>query len=199
MKMFTLYTNSEDSELKIKIEELILNLYKNYCDVNNNCFKVYYEKALSIIENEENNNNNLKLFGIIILSLLLNIQVDFIDINKIIKVLNINIKQEILLMEKYIENKMNNYDYLLMSNNNKIMLNQNTKEKKEENKMIMIMIDGIFYIKFYLVLKEFLIIISIYLILPLKFKKIIITSLLIYLIILFKQSHILILLLKSLV
>ena len=44
------------------------------------------------------------------------------------------------------------------------------------------MIDGIFYIKFYLVLKEFLIIISIYLILPLKFKKIIITSLLIYLI-----------------
>ena len=134
MKMFTLYANSEDAELKIKIEELILNLYKNYCDGNNNCFKVYYEKALNIIENSnnnENNNDNINIFGIIILSLLLNIKVDFIDINKIIKALNANIKQEIELMDKYIENKMNNYDYLLMSNNNKVKLNQKTKNEND--------------------------------------------------------------------
>ena len=132
--MFTLYANSEDAELKIKIEELILNLYKNYCDGNNNCFKVYYEKALNIIENSnnnENNNDNINIFGIIILSLLLNIKVDFIDINKIIKALNANIKQEIELMDKYIENKMNNYDYLLMSNNNKVKLNQKTKNEND--------------------------------------------------------------------
>ena len=36
MKMFTLYANSEDSELKTKIEELLLSLYNNYNDKNNN-------------------------------------------------------------------------------------------------------------------------------------------------------------------
>ena len=134
MKMFTLYSNSEDSELKIKVEELINNLYQNYEKENNNCFKVYYDKALNIIENEDNNNDNIKIFGIIILSLLLNIKVDFIDINKIIKALNKNIKEEINYMEKYIQNKMNNYDYLLMKNNDKIMLNQNNKNNTEDNK-----------------------------------------------------------------
>ena len=90
MKMFTLYANSEDSELKIKIEELINNLYQNYCkNENNNTFKIYYEKALNIIQNIDNNDDNIKIFGIIILSLLLNIKIDFIDINKIIKALNI--------------------------------------------------------------------------------------------------------------
>ena len=136
MKMFTLYANSEDSELKVKIEELILNLYQNYCDKNNNCFKVYYEKALNIIENSDNKNtDNINIFGIIVISLLLNIKVDFIDINKIIKALNANIKKEISLMNEYIQNKMNNYDYLLMSNNNKVKLNQNTKDEnnKENN------------------------------------------------------------------
>ena len=135
MKMFTLYANSEDSELKIKIEELINNLYQNYCtSENNNTFKVYYEKALNIIEDNDNDNNgNIKIFGIIILSLLLNIKVDFIDINKIIKALNINIKEEINYMDKYIQNKMNNYDYLLMRNNDKIMLNQSNNKNKEEN------------------------------------------------------------------
>ena len=134
MKMFTLYANSEDSELKTKVEELILNLYTNYCDNNNNCFRVYYEKALNIIENNENNSENIKIFGIIILSLLLNIKVDFIDINKIIKALNSNIEEEIKYMEQYIQNKMNNYDYLLMKDNDKIKLNQNKKEESKDNK-----------------------------------------------------------------
>ena len=49
MKMFTLYANSEDSELKNKIEEFISNLYNNYNDKNTNGFKVYYDKALEII------------------------------------------------------------------------------------------------------------------------------------------------------
>ena len=133
MKMFTLYANSEDAELKTKIEELILNLYQNYCDKNNNSFKVYYEKALNIIENGNNNTDNINIFGIIILSLLLNIKVDFIDINKIIKALNVNIKNEIESMEKYIQNKMNNYDYLLMNNNTKVKLNQNTKEENNKD------------------------------------------------------------------
>ena len=132
--MFTLYANSEDSELKTKVEELILNLYTNYCDNNNNCFRVYYEKALNIIENNENNSENIKIFGIIILSLLLNIKVDFIDINKIIKALNSNIEEEIKYMEQYIQNKMNNYDYLLMKDNDKIKLNQNKKEESKDNK-----------------------------------------------------------------
>ena len=62
--------------------------------------------------------------------MLLNIKIDFIDINKIIKALNINIKEEINYMNKYIKNKMNNYDYLLMRNNDKIMLNQTDKNEK---------------------------------------------------------------------
>ena len=141
MKMFTLYANSEGSELKIKIEELINNLYQNYCsnDNNINAFKVYYEKSLNIIENiDENNNNrnndNIKIFGIITLSLLLNIKVDFIDINKIIKALNINIQEEINYMDNYIKNKMNNYDYLLMKNNDKIMINQNNNRESKDDK-----------------------------------------------------------------
>ena len=137
MKMFTLYANSEDSELKIKIEELINNLYQNYCknenNENNNTFKVYYEKALNIIQNTDDNNNNIKIFGIVVLSLLLNIKIDFIDINKIINALNINIKEEINYMDKYIQNKMNNYDYLLMRNNDKIMLNQTNKDEEKNN------------------------------------------------------------------
>ena len=122
MKMFTLYANSEDSELKTKIEELLLSLYNNYNDNNNNCFKIYYDKALNIIgenlndndndNDEENKNkeNNLKIFGIIILSLLLNLNIDFIEPNQLVKVLNRNIKEEINYMNKYIENKMNKYD-----------------------------------------------------------------------------------------
>ena len=89
---------------------------------------------MNIIENDDDSNNgNIKIFGIIILSLLLNIKVDFIDINKIIKALNNNIKEEINYMDKYIQNKMNNYDYLLMRNNDKIMLNQSNNKNKEEN------------------------------------------------------------------
>jgi hypothetical protein len=127
MKMFTLYANSEDSELKIKIEELILCLYNNYNDNNNNCFKVYYDKALSIIEQElhdENENNaNIKVFGIIILSLLLNLNINFIEPNKLIKTLNKSIKEEINHMNTYIQNKMNKYDYLLTKpNDNKYQL-----------------------------------------------------------------------------
>jgi hypothetical protein len=51
--MFTLYANSEDSELKNKIEEFISNLYNNYNDKNTNGFKVYYDKALEIIGTNE--------------------------------------------------------------------------------------------------------------------------------------------------
>ena len=138
MKMFTLYANSEDSELKTKIEELLLNLYNNYNDNNNNCFKVYYDKALNIIEENSNinnckeeseQNNNIKVFGIIILSLLLNLNINNIDCNQVIKVLNKSIKEEINNMNTYIENKMNNYDYLLTSNNdNNIQLKENSNQ-----------------------------------------------------------------------
>ena len=133
MKMFTLYANSEDSELKKKIEELINNLYHNYnYSGNNNYFKVYYEKAVNIITNVDNT-DNMKIFGIIILSLLLNIKIDFIDINQIIKALDVNIKEEINYMNIYIQNKMNNYDYLLMKNNDKILLNNANKDNKDNN------------------------------------------------------------------
>ena len=140
MKMFTLYANSEDSELKIKIEELILCLYNNYNDNNNNCFKVYYDKALSIIEqdlsddNDNENNSNIKVFGIIILSLLLNLNINFIDPNKLIKTLNKSIKEEINNMNTYIQNKMNKYDYLLIKHDdNKIQL-KDDKNADEEDK-----------------------------------------------------------------
>ena len=134
MKMFTLYANSDDSELKEKIEKLILNLYNNYCDVNNisnNCFKVDYERALNIIEND----TNMKMFGIIIISLLLNLKINFVEPNKLIKALNSNLEEEINSMNKYIQDKMNNYDYLLMRNNDNIMINENNKNKNnQENK-----------------------------------------------------------------
>ena len=136
MKMFTLYVNSEDSELKIKIEELLLSLYNNYNDVNsnNNCFKVYYEKALNIIGEESVvNNNNMKLFGIIILSLILNLNIDFIEINSLVKILYKNLKEEIIQMNKYIENKMDKYDYLLSSNNENNIQLKNDKNNENKN------------------------------------------------------------------
>ena len=142
MKMFTLYTNSEDSELKTKIEELLLNLYKNYNDKNNNCFKIYYSKALNIIgedpdydeDVEINKNNNLKILGIIILSLLLNLNMDFIEENQIIKILNKSIKEEINNMNKYIEKKMNKYDYLLnYHNENNIQLKDDKNSEKDNS------------------------------------------------------------------
>ena len=122
MKMFTLYSNSEDNELKTKIEELLSNLYENYNGENN--FKIYYEKALNIIENNENN-DAMKIFGIIILSLILNLNINFIDMLKVIKILNKILKDEIQKMNKFIENKMNNYDYLIEKENNIKIKNNN--------------------------------------------------------------------------
>ena len=140
MKMLTLYANSEDSELKTKIEELILCLYNNYNDNNNNCFKVYYDKALSIIgddsnnEDIEDNSSNLKIFGIIILSLLLNLNIDFIETNQLVKILNKNIKEEINNMNKYIDNKMDKYDYLFSKNNeNNIQLKEDKSSDKNNS------------------------------------------------------------------
>ena len=115
LNLFTLYMNSSDSEIKENITILINQLYDKY-DKNN--FKSYYEKALSILSEISQKENNKKMISLslVMISIMLNLKFDFINkslMNTLTNLLNIQID----IFESLIEEKMNKYDYLIKGEN----------------------------------------------------------------------------------
>ena len=122
MKIFTVYFNSEDSEIKKNIlNGIIQNLVKNY---DKNLFENYWKNSLEIIEKFNNNENNtIIVFSLNIISILLNFEFDFVNKNKnLIKIFENLLNFEIKNFEKKINNNNNN------NNNNNIEINLNNSE-----------------------------------------------------------------------
>ena len=122
MKIFTVYFNSEDSEIKKNIlNGIIQNLVKNY---DKNLFENYWKNSLEIIEKFNNNENNtIVVFSLNIISILLNFEFDFVNKNNnLIKIFENLFNFEIKNFEKKINNNINN------NNNNNIEINLNNSE-----------------------------------------------------------------------